>query len=291
MQPTLQNVEQMALFAGRILMAHYGKQHQVQHKGRIDIVTEVDKQSEEFLVKTIQDKFPGHSILSEEIGQLQGVPEHCWYVDPLDGTNNYERGIPLFGVLIAYAHQGQLQLGVIYEPVHKLLYTAERSKGAYKNGERIRVSDTHTLINAVLSTGFPLNPQPQEDNNFNNFVHMSKKVRSVRRFGSTAINLSYTASGLLDGYWEVGSKPWDIAAGTLLIKEAGGVVTDLRGEEDYFKPPYAIVAGNEVLQPLLLKELRLSRTAQGFDQQQYNQELESNHKPGAAKNRTGRKTK
>jgi len=257
MQPTLEDLKEMALSAGQILREGYGKRHQVEHKGRIDIVTEVDKHSEEYLLREIGRRFPDHSILSEESGQLQGAEGQCWYIDPLDGTTNYAHGIPLFAVMLAYTRQGEITLGVIYEPLLELLFSAERGKGAWMNGKSIQVSDTRALIDAVLATGFPYELE-KKPNNMDNFLHMLKRTQSLRRFGSTAINLSFVAAGWLDGYWNLGVKPWDIAAGTLLIEEAGGVVTDLQGSGDYFKPPYAIAAGNPWLQLKILKELKIS---------------------------------
>lgn len=157
MQPTLEDLKEMALSAGQILREGYGKRHQVEHKGRIDIVTEVDKHSEEYLLREIGRHFPDHSILSEESGQLQGAEGQCWYIDPLDGTTNYAHGIPLFAVMLAYTRQGEITLGVIYEPLLELLFSAERGKGAWMNGKSIQVSDTRALIDAVLEPASLMN--------------------------------------------------------------------------------------------------------------------------------------
>ena len=254
MQPNLEFIIDLSRQAGEILKEGYGKVHQVHYKGPIDLVTEIDHKSEELLVSLILSAFPEHTVIAEESGLTQGSMEDCWYIDPVDGTSNYSRGLPMFCVSIAFARHGKMSLAAIYDPLRDEAFYAEKGGGAFLNGTPIHVADTADLLTSMLVTGFPYDME-QEENNINNFVNMIKKAHTVRRLGSAVLDQAYVAMGRLDGYWEAGVSAWDIAAGTLLIEEAGGLVTRINGEPDYMKPPYDILAANPVLHRKMLAEL------------------------------------
>jgi myo-inositol-1(or 4)-monophosphatase len=258
MTPELRYLENLAKTAGEILMQGYLKEHDIRHKGRIDLVTEMDGRSEKFLLSNIQRDFPEHTIITEESGFIPGEKDHCWFIDPLDGTSNYAHGVPLFSVTLAYAYQGEVMLGVTHDPTREHCFSAQRGKGAFLNGKRISVSTTEELVDAMLVTGFPYDMDRKEGNNVDNFVSFMPHVQSIRRLGSAAIDIAYVAAGWFDGYWEVGIHPWDIAAGTLLVEEAGGVVSNLKGEKGYFQEPYALIAANPSLHPKILSIIHLN---------------------------------
>lgn len=243
MQPTLEDLISLASQAGEILTSGFGKIHTIRHKGRIDLVTEMDHRSEDMLIREIQARFPGHSLVTEESGNLTGSADHCWFIDPLDGTLNYAHAVPIYCVSIAYAEKGHMRLAVVLDPTRPECFTAERGKGAWLNGQPIHVSAIRELVDALLVTGFPYYADAQQ-NNLENFSRFFYEVQAVRRFGSAALDLCYVAAGRADGYWQLESKPWDIAAGTLIVEEAGGLVTNLKGERDYLTPPYGTVAAN-----------------------------------------------
>jgi myo-inositol-1(or 4)-monophosphatase len=259
MQPTLNQIKTWALEAGKILKGGFGHEHQIGHKGTIDLVTEMDQHSEDYLLGEIRKLFPGHTLISEESGKHSGDVDNCWYVDPLDGTMNYAHGIPIFTVSIGYSHAGSMQLGVIYDPMQDELFSAERGKGAFRNDQRIHVSHHSELIDSLLVTGFPYDIHTNENNNLDHFGYFSRRSQGVRRLGSAALDMCYVAAGRFDGYWELGIKPWDIAAGILMVEEAGGVVTDLDGGSNYFNPPYAILTATPGLHGKLLDHLISSR--------------------------------
>jgi myo-inositol-1(or 4)-monophosphatase len=254
MQPKLKDLQIFALQAGAILRAAYGQEHKVHYKGLVDPVTEVDRQSEVFLLGQIRERFADHTIITEESGHLQGTNSHCWYIDPLDGTVNYSHGVPMFSVSIAYAEGGRMQMGVVYDPLRDELFSAARGEGAQLNGDPIHVSDTTELIRTLLATGFPYDI-PGRTKNLVEYSKLSMLTQGVRRLGSAALDLSYVACGRLDGFWEMELGAWDLAAGTLILEEAGGIATDLRGSVDYMRPPFGVVGANPAIHPLLLKEL------------------------------------
>lgn len=255
MQPSLSSVENLARQSGAILRAGYDTEHQVGYKGVIDLVTEVDHQSEELLLGAIQRDFPGHHIFSEESGVIQGSDEHIWYIDPLDGTVNYAHHIPIFCVSIAYAFRGTLTLGAVYDPMRDEMFLAERGKGAHLNGRPLRVSSTTELQKSLLVTGFPYTAWDTPQDNFDNFVKFGKLSRGVRRLGSAALDLCYVAAGRFDGFWEMALNPWDVAAGGLIVEEAGGRVTSVSGEADYISSPQSVLACTPGIQARMLEEL------------------------------------
>jgi myo-inositol-1(or 4)-monophosphatase len=256
MQPTLSYIETLARKAGAILRDGYSKEHKVDYKGVIDLVTEVDHQSEAFLLGEVQRDFPAHHILSEESGVIHGNDEHAWYIDPLDGTVNYAHHIPIFCVSIAYALKGDLTLGAVYDPMRDEMFLAERRKGATLNGEALNVSSTAELQKSLLVTGFPYDAWNTEQDNFANFVKFAKMTQGVRRLGSAALDLCYVAAGRFDGFWELALKPWDVAAGGLVCEEAGACVTNIEGEADYISPPQSVIAATPGIHARMLDELR-----------------------------------
>jgi len=256
MQPTLSYLETLARKAGAILSDGYSKEHQVKYKGVIDLVTEVDHQSEAYLLGEVRRDFPNHHIFSEETGIIEGSDEHIWYIDPLDGTVNYAHHIPIFTVSIAYAYSGVLTLGAVYDPMRDEMFLAERGKGATLNGKPLRVSITTDLQKSLLVTGFPYDAWNTEQDNFANFVKFGKMTQGVRRLGSAALDLCYVAAGRFDGFWELALKQWDVAAGGLVCEEAGARVTNVRGEADYISPPQSVVATTPGIHPRMLDELQ-----------------------------------
>jgi len=256
MQLTLSYVENLARQAGAILRAGYDKEHQVDYKGVIDLVTEVDHQSEKFLLGEVQKDFSGHHIFSEESGIIQGNDEHIWYIDPLDGTVNYAHHIPIFCVSIAYALHSDLTMGAVYDPMRDEMFLAERGKGAFLNGKPLHVSSVTELQRSLLVTGFPYNAWNTPQDNFANFAKFGKLTQGVRRLGSAALDLCYVAAGRFDGFWEMSLNPWDVAAGGLICEEAGARVTSVDGGTDYISPPQSIIAATPGIYALMLDELR-----------------------------------
>jgi len=261
MNPKLSDLEDLARQAGAILRAGYSLEHEVQYKGVIDLVTEVDHQSEAFILHEIQTRFPGHAILTEESGEHLGSKDHLWFIDPLDGTVNYAHHIPIFCVSIAYAHQGRTQLGVIYDPMRDECFSAERGQGACLNGQPLHVSTTTDLVHSLLVTGFPYDTWNTSDDNFGNFVRFAKMTQGVRRLGSAAIDLCYVAAGRFDGFWELSLNAWDVAAGGLIAEEAGALVTNVYGGPDYISKPQSILASTPGLHAHMLAELQKSRSS------------------------------
>lgn len=255
MNPNLSDIERLAREAGTILRAGYSREHQVDYKGVIDLVTEVDHQSEAFLLGEVQGKFPGHHIVSEETGIIHGNDEHSWYIDPLDGTVNYAHHIPIFCVSIAYASHGSLQLGAVYDPMRDEMFLAERGKGATLNGEALHVASTTELQKSLLVTGFPYDAWNTPQDNFANFVHLGKLTQGVRRLGSAALDLCYVAAGRFDGFWEMSLKPWDVAAGGLICLEAGAAITNVDGISDFISPPQSVIASTPGIHARIMQEL------------------------------------
>ncbi len=255
MMPTLSFVEQLARGAGTILRDGYNSEHQIKYKGVIDLVTEIDHASEAYLLKEIQSLFPDSHVIAEESGETKGVGTGLWYVDPLDGTVNYAHHIPVFCVSIAYAFNGVVQLGAVYDPMRDEMYIAERGKGALLNGESIRASSTTELTKSLLVTGFPYDTWNTELDNFKNFEKLAKMTQGVRRLGSAALDACYVAAGRFDGFWELALRPWDIAAGGLIAEEAGARVTAVDGKPDYISTPQSILAAAPGIYEAMWKQL------------------------------------
>lgn len=251
--PSRSEIAVWARQAGDILRQRYGRQHTIGQKGRIDIVTEADHLSEDYLMGQIQTAYPGHTVITEERGAIAGQEDACWYIDPLDGTINFAHGVPIFSVSIAFAAAGELVLGVVYDPMRDECFQAERGKGAWLNGEPLHVSQASVLLHSLLVTGFPYDRETME-HNLQNFVHLVRQTQGVRRLGSAALDLCYVAAGRFDGYWEMSLQPYDLAAGALIAREAGARVTDMHGGETLFRPPCSIVAANPALHEMLLQQ-------------------------------------
>jgi len=217
---------EIAREAGQILMAHRGVGYEL--KGDYDLVTAADRASETFIVNRLRQQFPDHGIVAEEGGRAELDASFRWYIDPLDGTTNFAHGFPLWNVTLGLARNEEIIAGVVYDPLNRELFTAERGAGARLNGARIRVSKAKTLNDSLLSTGFPSRKRHQNVN-IHFYYQLAMCTHGVRRGGSAAIDLAYTACGRLEGFWEFGLSPWDMAAGTLLVEEAGGKVSGMRG--------------------------------------------------------------
>lgn len=259
-EPTLYDLERLARQAGVILRMNFGKRHQVEHKSHwIDLVTETDHEVEAFLVEQIRLHFPQHGIVAEETGP-HGTGEGRWYVDPLDGTVNFAHGIPIFTVSIAFADAQGVRLGVVYDPMQDELFAAERGKGAWLNGQPIRVSETVHLKDALLITGFPYDAWTNPDNNLDHFAAFAVRTQGVRRLGSAAMDICYVAAGRADGFWELRLKPWDVAAASLIAQEAGAVVTDVHGGPLRLEGQVSILVANPALHPQMLAVLQKRET-------------------------------
>jgi len=253
--PTRTELELLARQAGEILRSGYNQDHKVSYKGVIDLVTETDRASEEFLLGEINTRWPGSYIMAEESGVTLGDVDQSWYIDPLDGTVNYAHHIPIFSVSIGFALKGRMQLGIVYDPLRDEMFSAERGKGAHLNGQAIHVSDTTELNRSLLVTGFPYDAWNTDHDNFSNFVRFGRMTQGVRRFGSAALDASYVAAGRFDGFWELSLKPWDIAAGGLIAEEAGARVTNVNNLPDYLSPPQSIVAAAPGIHTKILENL------------------------------------
>jgi myo-inositol-1(or 4)-monophosphatase len=215
--------------AGNLLLHRLHSDLEISHKGAVNLVTDVDLASEELIVTRILEAFPTHSILAEE--RHKNVPSRSvtWVIDPLDGTTNYAHGYPVFSVSIGLEISGEVEWGAVFDPVRKELYAARRGSGAECNGVSLRVSKVQSLGASLLATGFPYDIRTSEQNNLDNFCTFALRSQGVRRSGSAALDLCHVACGRLDGFWELKLNPWDCAAGYLMVREAGGAVTNFSG--------------------------------------------------------------
>ena len=216
--------------AGEVLRNGFGQHQEIKFKGEVDLVTKADENAEQAIKQVLQKTFPNYGMLAEEGGELKGEGNVRWIVDPLDGTTNFAHGLPLFCISIALERDSEVVLGVVYDPMANETYTAERGGGATLNGEPIVVSDTDDPIRALLATGFPYD-RDEVPAALELFGRFAVHTQGMRRLGSAALDLCYVAAGRLDGYYERGVKTWDIAAGTLILREAGGKVTNYSGHE------------------------------------------------------------
>jgi myo-inositol-1(or 4)-monophosphatase len=247
---------ELAKEAGQVLMDYFERRLVVESKSsEIDLVTEADVASEKLIVKAIRERYPEHSILSEEgLGEKQ-AGEFLWLIDPLDGTTNYAHGYPVFCVSIALQREGETVLGVTYDPVQDELFYAEKGQGAYCHGRRLSVSGAVNLRRSLLATGFPYARASIEDNNVAEFGRIMPRVQGVRRGGAATLDMAYVAAGRLDGYWEFHLSPWDWAAGHLLVQEAGGRTSDVSGQPWRLRSN-SMVATNGLLHEELLAVLK-----------------------------------
>jgi myo-inositol-1(or 4)-monophosphatase len=240
--------------AGDIQMQYVDSGFQVSHKGTIDLVTEADVAVERMFRTMIADRFPDHTILAEEFGQDASTcgASHCWVFDPIDGTNNYAHGLPIFCSSLALEINGQGEIGAIYDPTRQELFVAERGGGAFLNGRPIHVSKAGSLVESMLVTGFPYDIHTRVPEIVGLFAEFVGRARAVRRLGSAALDLCYVAAGRMDGFWEQDLKPWDISAGTIIVEEAGGRVTDFAGEP-YTSRRHQLLATNAAIHDEMLK--------------------------------------
>jgi myo-inositol-1(or 4)-monophosphatase len=230
----------LAFESGRIQKRHFEKRFGVYHKGEINIVTDVDIECQTHIMERIAREFPDDTVISEEKANKYEGTANRWIIDPIDGTTNYAHGYPFFCTSIGYESGGEVKVGVVYNPISDELFFAQKGKGAYLNGERLSPSGTTDMKQALLVTGFPYDIATNPDNNLDHFTTFLYKAQAIRRDGSAALNLAYVAAGRFDGFWELRLNPWDVAAGTLMVYEAGGRVTDFKGN------PYSIY-GREIL--------------------------------------------
>lgn len=247
----LETATEIAREAGALLAHHFERGIAYELKGEYDLVTEADRASEQLVVERLHSYFPGHSVLGEEGGMRDKAGEYCWYVDPLDGTTNFAHGYPAFNVTLGLERNGEMIAGVVYDPVRQEMFTAELGGGAYLNGRRIRVSKSAKLETALLATGFPSRKR-HENVNVHFFHQVAMVSHGIRRSGSAAIDLAYVACGRLEGFWEFGLNPWDMAAGLLLVAEAGGRATDMRGGPPDLRGPH-VTASNSLIHGELLE--------------------------------------
>lgn len=246
MHPMLNIAIQAARAASRIILRYVDQLDTltITEKNENDYVTQVDKMSENEIIMHIQKAYPHHHILAEESGKHEQSPsDFCWMIDPLDGTKNFIHGFPHFAISIGLSYKNQMEIGVVYDPIRQDLFTATRGQGAYLNSRRIRVSESKKLNDGLIATGFPVGDHSQLAPFLKTFEAVVPYVSGIRRSGSAALDLAYVAAGRLDGFWEPTLKPWDIAAGSLMVKEAGGKVSDFLNESNYLESGN-IVAGN-----------------------------------------------
>lgn len=256
MHPTLNIAVRAARNAGNIIvraMEHVDRLN-ITEKSENDFVTEVDKAAENEIIRTIKNAYPSHAIMAEESGS-QGEDDFQWIIDPLDGTTNYLHGFPQFAVSIALKNKQTIEQAVIYDPLRQELFTASRGRGAHLNNRRIRVTSRRSLDGALLGTGFPFKQQQDLDTYLATFKALFPMTSGIRRAGSAALDLAYVAAGRLDGFWELGLNPWDIAAGALLIEEAGGFISDFAGGKNFMESGN-VVAANPRIQKLMLEKIQ-----------------------------------
>ena len=246
-----------AMLAGAHILNNLGRisKDDIDTKQASDFVTRVDKEAEQIILKTIKDKFPDHHFLTEESIKDVDTGEYRWIIDPLDGTTNFIHKYPVFSVSIALELKSEVVLGVVYDPLRDEIFTAEKGKGAFLNGKPLTVSLISDLSKSLVATGFPFRKKELIEPYLNLFKNIFHGVSDIRRAGSAALDLAYLASGRCDCFFEIGLSPWDIAAGSLLIKEAGGIVTDFGGGQDYLLTGN-IVSGNPALHGEILKEVK-----------------------------------
>lgn len=256
MQPMMKIAVRAARGAGNVITRSMARLDSIaiETKDRNDFVTEVDREAEDVIISTLRRAFPGHAILAEESGVTAG-DDFQWIIDPLDGTTNFLHGFPQFAVSIALRHKGRLEQAVVYNPVSQELFTASRGGGAMLNDRRIRVSNRKGLDGALLGTGFPFKAQHHLETYLDMFRALFPQTAGIRRPGSAALDLAFVAAGRLDGFWEIGLNTWDMAAGVLLIQEAGGLSSDFSGGNNHLESGN-LVSGNPKVFAEILKAIR-----------------------------------
>jgi myo-inositol-1(or 4)-monophosphatase len=249
MQPMLNIAVRAARSAGELILRSTDSVSRltVDQKGKNDYASEVDRMAEREIISIIKAAYPEHAILAEESGKHKGN-DFVWIIDPLDGTTNFLHGFPQYSVSIALKYKGKLEVGVVYDPLRDELFTAKRGGGAMLNSRRLRVTNQNSLKGALIGTGFPFKTDRDLDAYLGMFRALTTECAGIRRAGSAALDLAYVAAGRMDGYWEIGVMEWDMAAGILLIKEAGGVVTDFSFNDNYLESGNVIVGSPKMHQ-------------------------------------------
>ncbi len=252
MHPMVNIAVRAARAAGNVIVRNTDRldRIRVEAKGLNDFVSDVDRMAEDEIIHVIRKAYPSHGILAEEGGHSEG-DEYVWVIDPLDGTTNFLHGFPHFAVSIGLKHQGRLEAGVIYDPLRQELFTASKGQGAQLDGRRIRVGKRRGIEGSLLGTGFPFRHPRYMEPYLEMFKAVSGKCQDMRRAGSAALDLAYVACGRLDGYWELGLREWDLAAGALLVQEAGGIVGGLDGGDDYLETGHIVAANPKVFHGLM----------------------------------------
>ena len=258
MEEYLAVAREAALKAGGLLKENLHGTREIAYKGTINLVTEMDRRSERIVVETLLKAFPGHNVMAEEETRIENGSDFTWIIDPLDGTTNYAHGYPCFSVSIALERRGEVVAGVVYDPMRSELFSAGKGAGASLNGKSINVSKTGHLIHSLLSTGFPYDRNTSTDNNVNYFIALLMASQEVRRDGSAALDLCAVAAGRFDGFWELKLNAWDVAAGTLIVQEAGGQVSDLSGERSSIHDK-EILASNGRIHDQMVEILRSAK--------------------------------
>jgi myo-inositol-1(or 4)-monophosphatase len=244
----------LARKAGSLLKEKFNQKHEIHYKGEINLVTEADKMSEDLIIAAINRNFPDHGILSEESPAIPGAGKLRWIIDPLDGTTNYAHRYPVFCVSIALENDGEIVLGVVYDPMRDEMFVSVRGEGAYLNDKKLAVSSLKDISRSLLATGFPYDIRESKENNLDYFNAMAINVQAIRRAGAAALDLAYLAAGRFDGFWELKLKPWDTAAGCLLVTEAGGVIFDIAGGKwNLYSPD--LLASNGLIHKQMIKVL------------------------------------
>ena len=258
MHPMLNIAVRAARTAGNIIARGFENRADLmtEAKGDNDFVTRIDKEAEMAIINKIKQSYPEHSFVGEEGGVVEGDDTFKWIIDPLDGTTNFIKGIPHFTVSIALMYKGRLDQAVIFDPIRGELFTASKGQGAQLNGFRMRVGNAKELNSTILATAFPFKNKDNLTEYQTSFNKIFRQCGDIRRGGSAALDLAYVAAGRIDGYWEKGLKPWDIAGGELMVKEAGGLITDFNGGNDAMKAG-SIVAGNPKVVQALVKQLKV----------------------------------
>ena len=259
MDNTLKNIynftEEIIEKASTLILKNHKKIRNISYKGVSNLVTNVDKEAEALIIKKIKSRYPNHSIIAEESGVQKKDPDNQWFIDPIDGTTNFAHGYPFFCISIAFAKNGIIEFGLIKDPLSDELFSARRNKGAKLNGKPIFVSNIKRLSESLLVTGFPYDKKTSRMNNLKNFCNLTLLTHGVRRDGAAALDMCYVASGRVDGYWEIQLSPWDIAAGKIILEEAGGKVTGFK-DKKFSIYDNKIVATNGFIHKELLKHLK-----------------------------------
>jgi len=257
-QEYLKAATEAGKIAGQMLLASFDKSREITFKGAVDLVTDHDRKSQQLIFSHLSSLYPGHDFLAEEDLCEERGADFRWIIDPIDGTTNYAHTFPFFCVSIALEWKGCIALGLVYDPMRGEMFTGVEGEGAYLNGKPIQVSTVADLNNSLLATGFPYDLRESKVNNLDHFAHFAVRAQAIRRCGSAALDLCYLACGRFDGFWEMKLSPWDVAAGALVVQEAGGRVSDF-GDDDYSPYGNEILASNGLIHPQMLDVLRMGK--------------------------------